>query len=85
MPALQIMSQLLASSDIEFAGGENGNYFDALDAFWNPQVRDTRLVKLFAQLGKIDIYRAEQHERFAFGFVLHSHNRDHALVFSGEI
>ena len=41
-------------------------------------------MKFLAQLGKIDVYRTEQHERFAFGFVLHPHDGNRALVSSGQ-
>ena len=56
---LFLVSQRFAFSEIEFAGGEDRDGFDALDFFWNPQIGDAGFVKFFAQLREIDIYRRE--------------------------
>jgi hypothetical protein len=50
---------LFAFFEIELAGGEDRNGFEALDLFWNPQVWDAGIVKFAAQLCKIDIYGAQ--------------------------
>src|SRR5207237_3831416 len=58
---LFFVCELLAFFEVEFAGGEDGDGFDALDALWNPQIWNAGIAKFVAQLRKIDIYRAEQH------------------------
>ena len=75
-------NQFLAFFEIEFPRGEHGDGFDALDVFRYPQVWDTSFVKFFTELIKIDIYRAQQDERFAFGFVLHSHDCERPFISS---
>ena len=54
-----IFHGLFAFFEIELAGGEDRNGFNALDLFWNPQVWDAGIVKFAAQLCKIDIYGAQ--------------------------
>src|ERR671918_815160 len=79
-----VLRHFLASFQIEFAGSEDGDRVHALHLFWNPQIRDTGFAKFVAQLGEIDIYCAEQHKRFALGFVLHSHDGDWSFIASGQ-
>jgi hypothetical protein len=75
----------LAFFEVEFAGGEDGDGFDALDAFWNPQIWNAGIAKFVAQLRKIDIYRAEQHDSFTFRFVCHANDGNDAFIFSREL
>jgi hypothetical protein len=52
--ALQIMSQLLASSDIKFAGGENGNVFYHDGTLRDPKIWDATLSQYSAQFIHLD-------------------------------
>jgi hypothetical protein len=42
--------KLIAFFEIEFAGSEDGDGFDALDALWNPQIWNASIAKFIAQL-----------------------------------
>ena len=42
---VRLPRDLFAFLEIELAGGEDRNGFDALDLFWNPQVWDAGIVK----------------------------------------
>src|SRR5438094_7374125 len=69
-------------SQKRFAGQIRSLSSPPANLFWDPQVRHTGVAEFVTQLGKIDIYRGEENECFAFGFVLDSDNCDQAFVFS---
>ena len=48
------MGQLLASSDIEFTGSENGNFFYHDRTFRDPKIWDATLVQRRAQFIHLD-------------------------------
>src|SRR5207245_11038128 len=77
---LSLRCDFVAFLQVQFPGSENWNCFNAVDLFWNPQVWNTCFLKFFAQISKVDIDCAEQHECFTFCFILHADNGEGAFV-----
>src|SRR5712691_1642271 len=77
--------ELAALAQIEFAGSEHGNRLHLPNDLRDPEIWDAGVVQPRAQLGLIDVDRAEENERFAFRFVGGGRDRDGAITFIPEL
>src|SRR5205807_2772820 len=80
MPGLQFMSELLATFDVELAGGENGNVFYHDGTFRDPKIRDATFIQRSAEFIHFNRVGGEEKQRFAFRFVGDSANGDAPLA-----
>src|SRR4051812_24435027 len=57
----------LATLEVQLAGGEVRDFFDALDFPGNPEVRESVLAQFATELAGVQVAGGEQDERFTLG------------------
>jgi hypothetical protein len=76
---------LVAALEVEFPGGEDGDFFDGDDDFRNPEAGAAGLEEAVSKVCEIEVGEGgEEDEGFAFGFIGDAGDDDFAFAFGFE-